>query len=187
VSEEDPHARRRSQIVLRLGAWVSVKFSIGSAFNHRGHDAVVTVAKIATSLRLDTDAFDAHALHVGAMNVEGNLRGTARLVQDRVAAFPLLLYCSIFSGETELYRAGNTVADVSRLSVSRRYRRRRDDSRLCPVTSKVTTFDGFAPDQLCVPGGLRNLASVLTSSGHGGRFSFGVSYDQLLLVGDPYS
>ncbi len=47
-------------------------------------------------------------------------------------------------------------------------------SRLCPVLSKRNTFDRFAIDQLCGAGNLRDLAEVLTSSGHGGRFSFGL-------------
>lgn len=48
-------------------------------------------------------------------------------------------------------------------------------SRLCPLTSKDNTFNRFELDQICVTGGLRNLAGVLTSSGQGGRFSFGLS------------
>jgi phenylacetate-CoA ligase len=46
--------------------------------------------------------------------------------------------------------------------------------RLCPVLSKRNTFDRFPLDQLSVGGTLRDIADVLTSSGHGGRFSFGV-------------
>ena len=57
----------------------------------------------------------------------GELVGTVRLVQDSVAGFPLFLHCTIFPGETELYRPENTVVEVSRLSVSRKYRRRKDD------------------------------------------------------------
>jgi N-acyl amino acid synthase of PEP-CTERM/exosortase system len=76
---------------------------------------------------LEIDAFDAHALHFGTMNLQGELVGTARLVQDGVAGFPLLLHCKIFPYETELYRPENTVVEVSRLSVSRKYRRRKDD------------------------------------------------------------
>ena len=53
--------------------------------------------------------------------------GTARLVQDGVAGFPLFLHCTIFPGETELYRPEHTVVEVSRLSVSRKYRRRKED------------------------------------------------------------
>ena len=47
-------------------------------------------------------------------------------------------------------------------------------SRLCPLLSKRNTFDRFALDQLSVGGHLHDVADVLTSSGHGGRFSFGV-------------
>jgi len=46
--------------------------------------------------------------------------------------------------------------------------------RLCPLLSKSNTFDRFPLDQLSIGGALRDIADVLTSSGHGGRFSFGV-------------
>ena len=45
----------------------------------------------------------------------------------------------------------------------------------CPVLTKANTFDRFPVDQLCVEGAMSELADVLTSSGHGGRFSFGLS------------
>jgi len=47
-------------------------------------------------------------------------------------------------------------------------------STLCPVLSKVNTFDRFPLTQLCAGGALSDVGEVLTSSGHGGRFSFGV-------------
>jgi len=47
-------------------------------------------------------------------------------------------------------------------------------STLCPVLSKVNTFDRFPLPQLCAGGALSDVGEVLTSSGHGGRFSFGV-------------
>jgi phenylacetate-coenzyme A ligase PaaK-like adenylate-forming protein len=47
-------------------------------------------------------------------------------------------------------------------------------SRLCPLLSKRNTFDRFPLDQLNAGGQLLDVADVLTSSGHGGRFSFGV-------------
>jgi phenylacetate-CoA ligase len=46
--------------------------------------------------------------------------------------------------------------------------------RRCPILSKSNTFDRFPLDQLSVGGRLTDAAGVLTSSGHGGRFSFGV-------------
>jgi phenylacetate-CoA ligase len=45
----------------------------------------------------------------------------------------------------------------------------------CPILTKANTFDRFAIDQLCAEGAMADLADVLTSSGHGGRFSFGLS------------
>ena len=47
-------------------------------------------------------------------------------------------------------------------------------SRLCPLLSKSNTFDRFRLTEMSVGGRLADLADVLTSSGHGGRFSFGV-------------
>lgn len=47
-------------------------------------------------------------------------------------------------------------------------------SRLCPLLSKDNTFARFALDRLSLGGALTDAADVLTSSGHGGRFSFGV-------------
>jgi phenylacetate-CoA ligase len=45
----------------------------------------------------------------------------------------------------------------------------------CPILTKANTFDRFPIDELCPEGALADLADVLTSSGHGGRFSFGLS------------
>jgi phenylacetate-CoA ligase len=45
----------------------------------------------------------------------------------------------------------------------------------CPTLTKANTFDRFSIDQLCAEGAMADLAEVLTSSGHGGRFSFGLS------------
>lgn len=47
-------------------------------------------------------------------------------------------------------------------------------SRVCPLLSKANTFDRFPLPQLSVGGRLHDVGEVLTSSGHGGRFSFGV-------------
>jgi phenylacetate-CoA ligase len=45
---------------------------------------------------------------------------------------------------------------------------------ICPLLSKKNTFDRFTLNQLSAGGELSDVADVLTSSGHGGRFSFGV-------------
>ena len=51
-------------------------------------------------------------------------------------------------------------------------------SARCPILTKANTFDRFSIEQLCVPGMMADLADVLTSSGYGGRFSFGLSTRQ---------
>ena len=56
-----------------------------------------------------------------------------------------------------------------RSSITRRSR------RAVPILTKANTFDRFPIDQLCAEGAMADLADVLTSSGHGGRFSFGLS------------
>jgi phenylacetate-CoA ligase len=48
-------------------------------------------------------------------------------------------------------------------------------SRRCPALSKRNTFDRFPLDQLAATTAIAGMATVLTSSGHGGRFSFGLS------------
>src|SRR5215207_9602775 len=47
-------------------------------------------------------------------------------------------------------------------------------SRRCPILTKANTFDRFPLHQLAALTPIASLAGVLTSSGHGGRFSFGL-------------
>lgn len=76
--------------------------------------------------RLEVDEFDSHSSHIGIMDAHGELAGTVRLVRSSAAGFPLLQHCRLFPGQTELECAWKGVAEVSRLAVSRRYRRPRD-------------------------------------------------------------
>jgi phenylacetate-CoA ligase len=48
-------------------------------------------------------------------------------------------------------------------------------STRCPYLSKRNTFDRFPLDELAATTSVEDVATVLTSSGHGGRFSFGLS------------
>lgn len=47
-------------------------------------------------------------------------------------------------------------------------------TRSCPPLTKRNTFHRFPIDQLAATTAIAELASVLTSSGHGGQFSFGL-------------
>lgn len=76
--------------------------------------------------QVETDAFDAYSLHIGTLDPLGSLVGTARLVRPSLAGLPLFDHCEIFADEVELHRARATVVEVSRLAVSRQYRRPRN-------------------------------------------------------------
>jgi N-acyl amino acid synthase of PEP-CTERM/exosortase system len=77
--------------------------------------------------KLELDEFDRHSIHVGAVDTHGKLAGTARVVKVSDAGLPLLRHCTIFPEEAELLGSRNRVVEVSRMSVSRSYSRRRDD------------------------------------------------------------
>lgn len=81
-------------------------------------------------LGLEMDEFDPVSSHVGAVDVHGELAGTARLVTNTAAGFPLFRHCRIFPHEEGLDRARDRLVEVGRLSVSRRYRRRLDDGAM---------------------------------------------------------
>jgi N-acyl amino acid synthase of PEP-CTERM/exosortase system len=78
-------------------------------------------------LELEIDDFDRHAVHVGAIDGYGMLAGTGRVVKVTAAGpgLPLFQHCKIFAEETELLDPDNTVVEISRLSMSRGYTRRR--------------------------------------------------------------
>jgi N-acyl amino acid synthase of PEP-CTERM/exosortase system len=81
-------------------------------------------------LGLETDEFDPISSHVGAVDAHGELAGTARLVRNTAAGFPLFHHCSIFPHEKAVDTANDRLVEVGRLSVSRDYRRRADDEPL---------------------------------------------------------
>jgi N-acyl amino acid synthase of PEP-CTERM/exosortase system len=81
--------------------------------------------------RLETDSFDDHAVHVGAINREGVLVGTIRLVLPSALGFPLFEHCSLFDEFDYLTGPAKpaplTAVEISRLAVSKSYRRRAND------------------------------------------------------------
>lgn len=84
----------------------------------------------------ERDAFDDDSIHVGAVDSLGALAATARIVKPGPAGLPLFLHCTLFPDVTTLDDIGNVVVEVSRVSISRGYSRRRDDPPLghSPVT-----------------------------------------------------
>jgi N-acyl amino acid synthase of PEP-CTERM/exosortase system len=71
----------------------------------------------------EIDRFDEHSVHVGAVDGDGLLAGTARLVRNGVLGLPLLHRCTVYPHEQALLDSV-LVVEVSRLSASRSCRRR---------------------------------------------------------------
>ena len=76
---------------------------------------------------LEIDEFDRYAIHVGAVDVRGELAGTARAVTVSELGLPLFRHCTMFPGEMDRQPGHRSVVEVGRLAVSRSYRRRADD------------------------------------------------------------
>jgi N-acyl amino acid synthase of PEP-CTERM/exosortase system len=81
---------------------------------------------------LESDQFDRHSIHVGAVDRSGVLAATARIVKPNSAGLPLFSHCTLFPHPNALEDGGSTVVEVSRVSISRQYSRRRED--VSPVT-----------------------------------------------------
>jgi N-acyl-L-homoserine lactone synthetase len=72
--------------------------------------------------RLEFDEFDRYSRHFATLDSDGDVVGTIRLVSPSVLGLPLFLHCTLFPGETALLDPRNSVAEISRLSVTRRHR-----------------------------------------------------------------
>jgi N-acyl amino acid synthase of PEP-CTERM/exosortase system len=86
---------------------------------------------------LETDRFDRDSVHVGVLDVEGDLVGTARLVKAGGDGLPLLRHCILFPEVTTLGDVGNRVMEVSRVSISRHFARRQGDPPFGAVAEAV--------------------------------------------------
>jgi len=74
----------------------------------------------------ESDAFDRHSEHIGVLDPWGTLVATGRVVNLTQAGpgLPLFRHCRIFANETELIDPDNRVVEISRVAMSRRYRRK---------------------------------------------------------------
>lgn len=75
---------------------------------------------------IETDVFDQHAVHLGVLNDGNSLVATARLVRRSDEGLPMFGHCRVW-GRTVLADENAPLVEVSRLSVSRLYNRRRGD------------------------------------------------------------
>src|SRR5688572_31991339 len=70
---------------------------------------------------IEVDLFDRHSVHVGVLNLQGEVIATARLIARSDAGLPLLHHCTLFAGAALLDDTTRRVVEVSRLAVSRKY------------------------------------------------------------------
>jgi N-acyl amino acid synthase of PEP-CTERM/exosortase system len=77
--------------------------------------------------QLEVDEFDRYSVHLGVVNLRGELVATARLVQPSVEGLPVFNHCTLFPDALPLHDPRFRIAEVSRLSVSRIYNRRAGD------------------------------------------------------------
>jgi len=76
---------------------------------------------------LEIDPFDRYAIHIGAFDRGGELAGTVRLVQASELGLPMFQHCTLFPDQAAWQAATPGAVEIGRLSVSRSYRRRRND------------------------------------------------------------
>jgi N-acyl amino acid synthase of PEP-CTERM/exosortase system len=69
--------------------------------------------------KLEIDEFDEHSVHIGVLNAQGDLLGTARLVEPSAAGLPLFQHCSLFEDTPFLNQRRASVIETGRLAVSR--------------------------------------------------------------------
>ena len=74
----------------------------------------------------ETDEFDSFSTHFGAIDSEEGMAGTVRLILPRASRFPIEEHCSDLEFDRTIIHRENC-AEVSRLAISKLYRRRAHD------------------------------------------------------------
>ena len=88
--------------------------------------------------QLESDLFDQASIHVGVLNAEDSLVGTARVVPPNSAGLPLFRYCTLFPQETTLADPSNTVVEISRVCVNPRWTSRVTDGAVASETETAS-------------------------------------------------
>lgn len=76
---------------------------------------------------IESDKYDDYSLHFGSFDAEGDMVGSARLVLRGPLGFPMFDHCEVEPEWRARIDAIPKLVEISRLVVSRRYRRRAND------------------------------------------------------------
>ena len=77
---------------------------------------------------METDSFDEHSVHIGVLDLQGEVISTARLIERSAIGLPLFQHCSLFPNAPSLNDATHRIVEVGRLAMSRKYNRRAGDA-----------------------------------------------------------
>jgi predicted GNAT family N-acyltransferase len=91
--------------------------------------------------RQETDEFDKHAVHFAAIDDSGKVVGTVRLILFSSEGFPLEKHCDIDSSDGGV--RGDDTAEISRLIISRDYRKRIEDKYIYGPDEERRIIDGY--------------------------------------------
>ncbi len=91
--------------------------------------------------RQETDEFDKHAVHFSAIDDSGKVVGTVRLILFSPEGFPLEKHCDIDSSDGGV--RGDDTAEISRLIISRDYRKRIEDKYIYGPDEERRIIDGY--------------------------------------------
>jgi N-acyl amino acid synthase of PEP-CTERM/exosortase system len=81
---------------------------------------------------IEKDEFDEHAIHFLAKR-DGQIIGTIRIIRNSEKGFPLERHCTLHTDLSSLGR--NAIGEISRLAVSKEYRRRAEDKYLYGIST----------------------------------------------------
>ncbi len=90
--------------------------------------------------RQETDEFDKNSVHFAAIDDSGKIVGTVRLILFSPDGFPLEKHCDL-NGSDEGIR-GEDTAEISRLVISRNYRKRTEDKYIYGPDEERRIIDG---------------------------------------------
>ncbi len=90
---------------------------------------------------IETDEFDKNSIHFATRDDGKRIIGAVRLIFDSRAGFPIEKYCHLTIGQDGVPR--EKIAEISRLAISKNYRRRTEDRYIYGPDEERRNFDGF--------------------------------------------
>lgn len=95
---------------------------------------------------IESDVYDDHSIHFAALDNTNQVVGTLRLIFDSEHGFPLETHCPNYD-RSKITFPRTQLAEISRLAVSKSWRRRRNDG-LYGLTSYNSNGDSETPEHI---------------------------------------